>query len=233
VNSDQPVTPFKQIIPWLIGAIGMGCVSVAAYVVLNTVSKPYWTIGSQIPVGTDYYQTLFVFNPGPWATRTPEVEFHSLSNSIQIISFSPGVKISNDSDEVCAQPGEGLVPGGIYFITYKYSANLAWEARPDVICDGKLCKDDPTFDLDLTLKCLLLLGGLCILACFFTVGYCGKVVGELRYEKQSTIRTAIAELLAARKADVDVLESARALATLLNGVKDGTVHIKAKPVRPS
>lgn len=227
-GGDSGVHVTKGAVFALIGKALLGLViPIVAYIALQTVSKPFYTLGKKVFIGNDCYQTVFVVNPGPYKTRNPEIEF-SLLAGIDVVDYSVGVTVETKANKKTAKVDGGLPPGSNFFITYKYTPIPTADASPRIVCDGKQCKDSPTFDLEITLLILILTGIITsIIAVFSTWGYL-STRKELRDEKTSTINKALSALIERCEAQADVTESVHALVSFVAGKGS---EVESKPVK--
>lgn len=219
---------FSGSITWL----AMSCLLGFSYILLQTVSKPYWSAGRIITIQGERYETVFVINPGPWKTRDPVIEFQ-LQSDIHVVDYSGGVSVDYKSNKIIAHTDAGLPAGCLFFITYKYAET---NESPDlkVVCDGKPCKDTPTFDLDLTLKVLLVIGGICILITAFCVSLFILARLELQKEKSGNIAKSLAALLtkiAKGGGEEDVKASINALNVTAKGLTEVAQHMQTQTIK--
>lgn len=210
--------------------VALSCCLGLSYIGLQTVSKPYWQAGKQVLIGNDRYETIIVVNPGPWKTRHPVIEFQSES-FIHVIDSSSGVSVDTKENKIYAHTDEGLPAGCFYFITFK-SAITNEIPIPKVTCEGKSCKDTPTFDLDLTLTFLSVIMGACILITAFCVILFIRARIDLRNEKIGVVALALEKLLIkmTNGGEEDVKASASALAEATKGLTQVMQHIHSQPV---
>jgi hypothetical protein len=211
-----------------IGALLVITLSAGSYIFLHSVAKPYWISGTQTVIAGECLHTYAIINPGPWSTRKPKIEL-PLQQGAQIVDCSPGVNVEQKIaiNRLWASMDEGLPPGCLFFVTYRhqYPTNSASEPVPAVMCDGKPCKNAPTFDLDLSLKLLVGAGALAV---FGVVGISLlylKALHQLASEKDSTTRSALETLLSKEAARATVDESERSFGE----VESKLSNIKASP----
>jgi hypothetical protein len=182
---------------------------ILGYIVLQTVARSYY-IENESAAGDRIIRTYLVLNPGPWKDRKPTIEFPS-SPVGTIIAQSPGVVTEMNSGRLTASPRDPLPPGCAYYIVYEYFRTNNISPEVSVMCDGKPCKRDPSFDMDVILKlhqfaALLLIGFglLCVLAVV-------KVTSILARERDHTIRRATETLLAnGARSDSEAVEASSA-----------------------
>ena len=205
--SDGVLDDVKKAFPAFLGAVALACVGLASYVILNTISKPYWIAGNDFQCGTDSFHTYYVVNPGPWKNRSPAVEFLPQPGA-SVVDSSPGVAVDSRPNKLCVHPDNGLPPGCAFFLVYKHSISNA-QPTPAVVCDGKPCKVAPSFDLDMVLT-LLLCGGLFFLlvGVIFAFFY-WRAAAALKAEKESTVRGAVEAFLTSQIAPQIVANAAR------------------------
>jgi hypothetical protein len=220
----------KAIAP-LIGLLVFGAFSFLSYIFLNSVAKPYWIVGKDFTCGTNSLHTYYVVNPGPWATRTPVVEFMPQAGA-EIVDFSPGVTVATLENKFCVRPDGGLPPGCAYFLTYKHSCTDA-DPMPAVTCDGKPCKTSPSFDLDLILKLLICGNSILLLGCIIFAALFFESRRALIAEKGSSLRDAVEALLASRQAEFTVENSIKSLANAAQDMKKLLGAVKPKDVKKS
>ena len=184
-------------------------------------------VGKRFFIGTDCYQTVFVVNPGPWKTRNPEVEF-SLTPPVEIIDNSAGVSVEMKGNKKIATVDDGLPPGCNYFVTYKYSPTTNSDGGFRVACEGKLCKESPTVDLDIMMLLLIVIG-LWVTCCalFFAVQFF-NVKNQLISDQNSTVNRALKVLLDKFNAESDVSQSVQSLKDFKEG--EGR-NVRATPVK--
>lgn len=219
---------FWGILAWL----ALSCLFGLSYLLLQTVSKPYFSAGRVISIQGDRYSTIFVVNPGPWKTRDPVIEFQ-LQSDIHVVDYSGGVSVDYKSNKIYAHTDAGLPAGCTYFITYKYASTNETPVLK-VICDGKPCKDTPTFDMDLTLKTLLIIGGICILISAFSTVLFINARLELEKEKNSTISRSLGALLtkiAKGGGEDDVKASMAALNNTAQGLAEVAKHMRPQRIK--
>ena len=174
-------------------------VGLLTHIVLLSIAKPYWIAGDRIVTGNETYRTYLVVNPGPWKTRTPTVEFMPDTNAA-LVGLSPGVTVEARPNKVCVRPDDGLPPGCGFFLTYRRTGAASADVLPSVVCDGKPCKNAPSFDLELILKGLLA-GGCLLFVGFLIAGYMyWRTRRDLVYERATLLRRAVVEMIAKRAA---------------------------------
>lgn len=228
MNEEGGLFAQKQFPRWLIITTISSVILVAAgYIVLQTLCKPYFVVGQKIMVGLDYYQIITVVNPGPWSTREPAVEFTTTSGD-RVVDYSAGVTVEVKHNKTIAKMDNGLPAGSIFSVTYFHSAtNLV--SGPEIVCDAKICKQSPTFDMDLTFKAIILVGasfGVIALVC--SHGWV-RARQDLRSEKDSAVSNALSTLLSREQAQGDVNKAAQTVADLPSVVQKA--DIKATPVK--
>jgi hypothetical protein len=102
-----------------------------------------------------------------------------------------------------------------------------------VTCDGKPCKDTPTFDLDLTLKLLLAVGGICISISSLSLILFIRARIDLQKEKSGTITAALGALLtkiAKGGGEEDVKASIDALNVTAKGLSEVAQHMRTQTI---
>ena len=213
---------------WLIGTIGAIVLPLVGYLALQTVSKPHWSAGADIQIATNIvHKVIFVANPGPWKTRRPIVEFNKLT-PVQVVSFSAGVTVKEDLNKLTVSADDGLPAGAAFFVVIKYDKNIG-EPRPAVVCEGKICKNDPTFDSDLSLTALSIVTGIAVLASAVFAVVAFDRMRALRTEKESQINQALGLLLQNQDRRDEVDLSARAVGAITSQLAE--VVSKAQPTR--
>jgi hypothetical protein len=189
------------------GAIGAIAAKIAAvillpaltYIVLQTVSKPYYMKGSKALVGDQWLQTVFVINPGPWKTRVPTIEI-ATTTPIDVIDRSISVTLDPkdgnpaNGKEVIATVPNGLPPGCNCFISYLYPRSTNAEPSLQVGCDGKPCKEAPTIDADVIMTLMIMVGaGLAMTAAAYALRFY-HTTEKLRQERTNSVREALIKL---------------------------------------
>lgn len=194
---------------------------------MQTVSRPYYTVGRKVFVETNCYQTVFVVNPGPWKKRDPEIEF-PVGAGVFVIDFSRGVSVVQKENKLTAFMDSGLSPGCNFFITYKFSPNPTMDSSPGIVCDGKVCKESPVVDLDIILWILIVLGVLTSVVAVLSTWECIDTKRELKKERTSNINIALSALIDRCNAQADVSDSIHTLVSFMAG--KGT-DIRARPLK--
>jgi hypothetical protein len=162
-------------------------IPIVAYIALQTVSRPYYTLGKLIYVETNCYQTVFVVNPGPWKTRNPKIEFFS-GAGVSVVDFSPDVSVTT--------------------VGNKQTAGMD---------NGKQCKESPTIDLDITMYLLILVGICSAIVAVLSTLECLDTKKELRNERASNINQALSALIDRCNAQADVSDSIHTLVSFVAG----------------
>jgi len=221
------ISTFWGLLSWLALSLLIGI----SYLILCTVSHPYWQAGRQVTIGNERFETIFVINPGPWKTRRPVIEFQ-LQDLVRIIDSSGGVSVESKENKIYAHTDEGLPPGMQFFITIRSSVTNDVPV-PKVTCDGKPCKDTPTFDLNFTLILLLIMGGVCILITALAILLCIQARIALKNEKSGLVAKALEVLLIkmAKGGEEDVKASSNALAEAARGLTQVMQHMHSQPVK--
>jgi hypothetical protein len=208
--------------------------ALVAYIILHSVSNPYWISGKQVTVSGECLHTYVVINPGPWATRRPKIQF-PLEKATQIVDFSPGVSVEKKDtiNQLWASMDDGLPAGCMYFVTFchPYPTNVNNEPTVAVVCDAKPCKNAPTFDLDLSLKSMQAISLMAIFACAITTGMWLNSRKLLAHEKQCTTRGAIDALLSKEADREAVRESARSMGNLKGDLEKVVKNTRPKAVK--
>jgi len=205
-------------------------------IILQSIAKPYFQSGNEFKIGADYYKTIYVFNPGPWATRKPTIEFASSAN-VELVDSSGGVTWLPKTNKTSAFADEGLPPGTAFFITFKYQRGTNGDPTPSLFCDAKQCKNAPSsLDLDLILAlirlalCAFVLGVMILIVLLVSTKHDLKSAKEdIDKANDGIVHKALAELLnlaVKTEGEADVEESARALNALSKSAKD----VRAKNV---
>jgi uncharacterized membrane protein YciS (DUF1049 family) len=208
---------------------------IGLFILLQSVCKPYWMLGTVTPAGVESFQTLFIVNPGPWKNRDPQVEF-PINAGVKIVGWSGGVSVGKTDNKIFAKFDNGLPAGNLYYITYQFSSVPGAEPQPVVMCDGKVCKNSPTFDLNLTLMLLLFSCGFCLIACFFITIFYIKSMFDIRDAKQTVVHRALQELFNERRAEKerqsDISKTMETVSAIIEMQKEGTIQIQAESIKP-
>jgi len=221
----------KDFVWQIILAIIVIVAGLAWTILLQTVARAYY-VESEAPVGTDkIVRTYLVLNPGPWKERKPTIEF-PVSSSGTIIAQSPGVTTEINSGRMLISPREMLPPGCAFFAVYEYNRTSNVPAEAAVICDGKPCKREASFDMDLIMKLHQAGGLLCIGICLLSLLAIVNVRLELNRERAHTIRHATEILLAnsSRSDNEAVKASSETILTVQANTRQLQLQAKPKPV---
>ncbi len=197
-------------------------------ILLQTVARAYY-IESEAPVGTDKIaRTYLVLNPGPWKERKPTIEF-PVSSSGTIIAQSPGTITEMNSGRLLISPREMLPPGCAFFAVYEFNRTSNVPAEASVLCDGKPCKREASFDMDMIMKLHQAGGLICIGVCLISLLAVVNIRLELNRERAHTIRHAT-EILLANSSRFDN-EAVRASSETIETVQSNArqLQIQAKP----